>query len=202
MRRTIAAAVAAATCLTLGACGSEEPKPAPGTASSKPAEDESPAPEKPTELKLGKPAETVGSGGTGRIQITPTTVVYAKDGAGEKPSKDLFAIVTFKAKPTTAADASVAAPAEDGGFTYAGSDGQAISTMDGTATNVVMDSFNGGGSIAAGTFQWNSAVFDITNAQKGGTLIYRDGGGKSYRWKMPAADSGPQVGQVKKELVL
>lgn len=203
MRRTIAATVAVAACLTLGACSSsDQPKPKTATAQ-KPAEKtETPTVKKPTELALGKSAKTVGSGGTGVIEVTPTTVVYAKEGSGEKPKHDTFAVVTLKARPVTAADASLTAPISNGGFQYAAPDGQAISIMDGTATNVVMDSFNGGGDIAAGTFQWNSAVFDIADAQKGGTLIYRDGAGQSYRWKLPATDSGPQAAQVKKELVL
>lgn len=35
------------------------------------------------------------------------------------------------------------------------------------------------------------AVFDIAAAERGGTLIYVDGAGTVFRWKIPASNSGP-----------
>jgi hypothetical protein len=37
------------------------------------------------------------------------------------------------------------------------------------------------------------AVFDIAAAERGGTLIYVDGDGTTFRWKIPASNSGSSV---------
>jgi hypothetical protein len=58
---------------------------------------------------------------------------------------------------------------------------------------VVPDGFSGGGSVEPGTFQWDSAAFDITPAQAGGTLLYKDGGGRVTRWALPKTTTGPEA---------
>ncbi|WP_327246505.1 hypothetical protein [Streptomyces sp. NBC_01320] len=39
-----------------------------------------------------------------------------------------------------------------------------------------------------------------TQANGGDTLVYKDGTGHAFRWKAPAANSGPDVAAVKKQL--
>ncbi|WUD72122.1 hypothetical protein OG937_10690 [Streptomyces sp. NBC_00510] len=58
--------------------------------------------------------------------------------------------------------------------------------------------FNGGGMVEAGTYQWDSFVFDLTDAQRGGTLSYTDGSGAVFHWPVPAVNSGPELSKVKK----
>ncbi|MFE9382364.1 hypothetical protein ACFYMO_03870 [Streptomyces sp. NPDC007025] len=158
-------------------------------------------PEQPKNHKLGEAQTTIGGDGTGELEITPTTVVYVDKATGETPDNDLFAVVTTKDKATNAVDTSEEAPAGGGGWKWATPDGQAIGDGDGDAAfNVTPEHFNGGGNIAAGTWAWDSAVFDLSDAQRGGTLLYTDGAGTTYRWKMPKTDSGPDVDKLKKDL--
>lgn len=152
-------------------------------------------------LQLGTPAETVGSGGTGTLEVTPDTVVYAKESIGSTPDNDLFAVVAIKLKPTSAVAAGEAAPIDGGGWKWVSPDGQAVDTGHGTASNVTPDGFTAGGEIQPGTHEWASAAFDLTEDQaKGGTLMYVDGEGAAYRWEIPAQDSGPQVDKLKQAL--
>ncbi|MFF5703381.1 hypothetical protein ACFY7H_12870 [Streptomyces sp. NPDC012794] len=118
----------------------------------------------------------------------------------DKPTREQFAFITFKARPTTAVAAAQAAPAGGGGWSWIAPDGQAIEQGNGEAYNVVAKSFNAGGPIQPGSWVWDAAVFDLAKAQAGGTLVYTDGAGAAFRWKVPAQDSGPEVAQVKKEL--
>lgn len=201
MRTTTIAACLLAACLPLTACsGSEEPAAEkPPTASSQP--DEPTAEPAPKELALGKPAETVGDGGTGELEVTPTTVVYVDEGGGETPEHGTFAVVTVKDKASGAVAAAEAPPASGGGWAWIAPDGQSVDSGGGTSFNVVLDSFNNAGEVQPGSFTWNAVVFDLTAAQaKGGTLVYTDGNGTAHRWKLPAENTGPQVEQVKGEL--
>jgi hypothetical protein len=159
------------------------------------------APAAPQALALGTPSETVGSGGTGRLQLTPTTIAYLPAGSTlEKPQTESFAFVTVKVQAMTAVAAAQAAPISGGGWSWIAPDGQAIEQGNGAAFNVVAESFNAGGPIQPGSFVWDGQVFDLKTVQAGGTLVYVDGAGTAYRWAMPKADTGPQVEQVKKEL--
>ncbi|RCG21763.1 hypothetical protein DQ392_08630 [Streptomyces reniochalinae] len=158
-------------------------------------------PQEAKENKLGQKQATIGGDGTGELEITPTSVVYVDKATGETPDNDLFAVVTVKDKASNAVDASEEAPAGGGGWKWAAPNGQAIGDGDGNAAfNVVPEGFNGGGDIAAGTWAWDSAVFDISEAQRGGTLLYTDGAGTTYRWTMPKTDTGPEVVKLKKGL--
>ncbi|MFF3620079.1 hypothetical protein [Streptomyces sp. NPDC002467] len=118
----------------------------------------------------------------------------------DKPTQGQFAFITIKARPTTAVAAAQAAPITGGGWSWIAPDGQAIEQGNGQAFNVVAESFNAGGAVQPGSWVWDSAVFDLTKAQAGGTLVYTDGEGTTIRWKIPAEDAGAEVAQVKKEL--
>ncbi|MFJ7998924.1 hypothetical protein ACIQ7D_17510 [Streptomyces sp. NPDC096310] len=155
----------------------------------------------PVDLALGKPSPTVGDEGTGVLEMTPTTVVYSKVGTGNEPDKDLFAVITVKQRPTTAAPAGEVPPMSSGGWSWIAPDGQSVDEGNGQSFNVVMDDFSAAGPVQPGSFVWDAAVFDLTAAQaKGGTLVYVDSEGTAYRWKIPSGDSGPQVAEVKKQL--
>lgn len=154
-----------------------------------------------TDLKLGKPAETIGDGGTGVLQVTPDTVVYVKEGSGEKSEYGTFAVVTMKVKAMTGAPAEQTAPITGDGWKWIAPDGESVGFDSGNSTGITMDKYNSGGAIQPGTYEWDSEAFDLTAAQaKGGTLLYTDGDGTAYRWKIPATDSGPRVAEVKKQL--
>lgn len=200
MRARVISILLLATLATAGCSGQDSPAPAktaPSTAASLPTPDATPA----VGLKLGEPAETVGSGGTGRLQLTPTTIAYLPAGASsEKPENEAFAFVTVKTQPTTAVAAAQAAPISGGGWSWIAPDGQAIEQGNGAAFNVVAEGFNAGGPIQPGSFAWDGQVFDLKTVQAGGTLVYVDGAGTAYRWAMPKTDSGPQVADVKKAL--
>lgn len=157
-------------------------------------------------MKLGKAARTegaqtpVGGPGGGTLEITPTTVVYSRDGIGETPENGEFAVVTLKEKPLSDHAVAESAPMEGGGWKWIAPDGQAVDEGNGTSFNVVPETYSGGGAIQPGSWAWDVAAFDLSEAQRGGTLLYTDGAGVSYRWKMPAEDAGPEVGKLKAEL--
>jgi hypothetical protein len=201
VRSTVILAIAA---ITLTACSSADSKPsdkpAPRPSSSAPATAPSqPAPAAAT-LQLGQAAETVGAGGTGRLEITPTSVVYSTGNSITKPTKATFAFVGYKARAVTAVAADQAAPIDGGGWSWVAPDGQAIAQGNGEAYNVTAESFNAGRTVQPGSYVLDGAVFDLDTVQAGGTLIYTDGEGKAYRWLMPTKDTGPEAAQIKKEL--
>ncbi|MEV5770097.1 hypothetical protein AB0L49_02335 [Streptomyces antimycoticus] len=81
-----------------------------------------------------------------------------------------------------------------------GPDGQAVDTLSGNATNVSPDGYTSGGTVKPGTYQQRAVAFDITTAQQGGTLTYTDGDGATWRWTMPAKDTGPELAKLKAAL--
>ncbi|MFI7329386.1 hypothetical protein ACIBQ3_32705 [Streptomyces rubiginosohelvolus] len=150
---------------------------------------------------LGEPALTAGDEGAGVLEMTPTSVVFAKESDGNAPAKDVFVVVTVKKRPTTAAPADESSPMGPGGWQWRAPDGQALDEGDGESYNVVLSDFNTSGAIQPGSFVWDAEAFDLTAAQaKGGTLVYVDGEGTAHQWKMPEEDSGPHVAEVKKDL--
>ncbi|MCX4658568.1 hypothetical protein [Streptomyces uncialis] len=152
-------------------------------------------------LALGRSAETIGGEG-GVLEITPTSVVYMKEGGGGTSEHGTFVFITVKARPTTGAAAAVPAPITGKGWEWVAPDGEAIGWNSGDSITVQTERFDGGGDIQPGSFQWQSTVFDLTAAQaKGGTLQYVDGDGAAYRWKIPATDAGPQIAEVKQQLL-
>jgi hypothetical protein len=196
------AATAALLLAALTACGGGKDDSGTATAKSKKsgatatAPSEQPSGQVEKDLKFGTPAQTTGAGGTGVLQITPTNVVFTKTGGGETSQYGVFAVVTMNDKAMTAVAAD-----EVPSWQWIAPDGQTVDEGTGNAFNVAMDKFNNAGDIQPGAYQLRSKVFDLTAAQtKGGTLIYKDGTDVVQRWKVPAADSGPSVAEVKKQL--
>ncbi|AZM47996.1 hypothetical protein DMB38_21385 [Streptomyces sp. WAC 06738] len=55
---------------------------------------------------------------------------------------------------------------------------------------------SGGGTIPPGTWDWDSAVFDLAQARMaGGTLTYVAAAEIAHRWSMHADDTVPEVGK-------
>lgn len=204
MRVRATAATAALLLAALTACGghgdaaaSKQEAP---TAETVPSEEPTPGTVEKG-MKLGTPARTTGDGGTGVLEITPDTVVFAKEGGGEAAENGVFVVVTMKDKAMTAVAADEPAPIGGGGWKWMAPDGETIGFDSGNSTNVVMDKYSNADPVQPGGYQWRSQVFDLTEAQaKGGTLIYIDGEEKAFRWEMPSVDSGPNVAEVKKQL--
>lgn len=201
--RALTLATAALLCLPIAACSSDDSGDKPNTASNpdKKADGPKSAADKP--MPLGKGAETSGSPdpvegpGGGLLEITPTTVVYAKAATGETAENGEFAIIAYKARSTKPVAAAESAPIENGGWEWVAPGGQAVDTQSGNATNVTPDGYDGGGTVKPGTYQWRTQAFDITTAQRGGTITYTDGDGTTWRWTMPAKDTGPDLTKLK-----
>jgi hypothetical protein len=152
-------------------------------------------------LKLGQPAKTVGDGGKGTLEITPDSVVFVKKTVNDTPENGVFAIVVMKDKATGAVAADEPAPITGQGWKWMAPDGEMLRWDSGNSTDVDTGKFSNADPVQPGAWQWRSQVFDLTEAQaKGGTLIYIDGDEAAHRWKMPSADSGPSVADVKKQL--
>lgn len=198
--RTTAAVLLLAVSLSLTACsgdgGGSSSADKPSVAASSATPPSSPS----AGAALGKGAETVGSGGTGRLEVTPTSVVYATKAIIDKPTHGLFVVVTVKDKAMTAVAAAETAPIERGGWQWIAPDGQTVTTSDGNASNVTLDGFHHAGPVQPGAYAWRTVAFDISEAQRGGRLVYTDSAGKAYRWEIPAQDAGPQVDEVKRLL--
>ncbi|MEV5596023.1 hypothetical protein [Streptomyces sp. NPDC052496] len=206
MRVTRMLAVLAAAALPLTAC-SDSGEPAGKMSSSSAAVlPTAPEIETPKVAGLGTTAHTAGSNrpiagsGGGVLDLTPTSIVYVPGSRNQVPENGTYAVVAYTARSSTAVAAAETAPAEGGGWQWVAPDGQSVSTMDGDATSVVPDGFNGSGAVALGSYQWRSVTFDLTKAQHGGTLVYTDGEGQQHRWAMPAKDSGPQAAKLRKAL--
>lgn len=198
MRTSTVIAVCLVAALPLTACGTEtKDKPsASATASSATTGDSPEGGVQP----MGKGAPTVGSGGVGRLEVTPTSVVYANKAMADKPTNGLFVIVSVRDRPTSASAVAETAPAQRGGWQWVAADGQAVGAGDGNAANVFLSGYDASGPIPAGTAKWRARAFDINEHQRGGTLVYTDGEGRTFRWEIPAKDSGPQVTELKKKL--
>lgn len=212
--RTTTAAITAVLAISLVGCSSDD-SPSPGTTTAKPTvKPPTPSPSSTVAPPSPTPTPTIASGqplgtsvqtdgdaaGGGVLEITPTSVIYLAKTFSDKPANGQFLVVTVKDKAMTAAPASETAPMGGGGWTYIAPDGQAISTLSGNATSVVPDGFEGGGAVEPGTFQWSSNAFDISPKQAGGTILYKDGSGKSTRWKVPATTTGPEAAKVQASL--
>ncbi|MFB8270397.1 hypothetical protein ACFC96_27880 [Streptomyces sp. NPDC055955] len=179
-----ASALAAACCLSLTACtGSDDrstPQPSPRTA-----------------LKLGQSADTAGVGGRGRAQITPDTVVYADGTSFGAPEHGLFAVVNYLSRNRTKSRVTTAA--EQGGLRWKAASGHTVTARNSKAAKKVAPiGFSEGGPVfTRDEIHQDVAVFDISAAERGGTLIYVDGDGTVFRWKIPASNSGHSVPALK-----
>ncbi|MFJ4808476.1 hypothetical protein [Streptomyces longwoodensis] len=204
MRIRTTAASAALLLAALTACGGggdnaadTKPAPAPPAAASP-----TPTPgEVEKGMSLGTPARTTGDGGTGVLEITPDTIVFAQKAGDQTPENGLFVVVTMRDKAMTAVAADEPAPISGGGWKWMAADGQMLSFDTGNSSMVTLDGYNEADPVQPGGYQMRSQVFDLTPAQaKGGTLIYIDGEEKAFRWQMPSVDSGPRVADVRKQL--
>jgi hypothetical protein len=164
-----------------------------------------PAAQETEPMPLGKTVETIGAQspadggpGGGGLEVTPTTIVYQKEAMGNTALNGTFAIITVKDKAPNAVDAAESAPIEGGGWQWIAPDGQALDEGDNEASNITPNGFTGGGTIKAGTWAWRTVAFDITEAQRGGVLLYTDGSGQTFRWQMPATEKGPELAALKK----
>ncbi|MEU4154714.1 hypothetical protein [Streptomyces antimycoticus] len=157
------------------------------------------------ELAWGKPAQTVGAmtpvggqPGGGDLEVTPTTVVYQKTAMGNTAANGVYAIITVRDKATGEKAATESAMIEGGGWQWIAPDGQALAEGENDASSITPNGFTGGGMVKAGTWQWGTVAFDLTEAQRGGTLAYTDGAGATFKWKVPAKDNGPELAALKK----
>ncbi|WP_327677487.1 hypothetical protein [Streptomyces sp. NBC_00467] len=218
MRKTLlAAVVAAATCLALTACegGAEaggdaapsttRPRPTapatPASATPAPAGEPGPTDAGPAALELGEPSRTVGARTVGILEITPSSVVYADEGPGATPQSGVFAVVTMKEKSLSANPAVEERPSAGGGWEWLTPDGQTIPAGNGNARQVALDGYDSSGPLEPGATRMAAKVFDLTPAQAGsGRIVYTDGVRASYRWRMPAGSTGPEVADVEGQL--
>ncbi|MCT9093136.1 hypothetical protein N4G70_30360 [Streptomyces sp. ASQP_92] len=210
--RKILLTSAATACLALTACGpgggSDH---RPSTAASTPSGSSSSGSATPgpgagggqSALEFGVPARTVGAKLVGILEITPTSVVHVGRANGTASRFGTFVVVTTK-------DASLTANAADeepangtkGGWRWIAANGQSVAENNGSASRVSVTGYEGAGRIEPGTSQPRSEVFDLTPEQAGpgATLVYTDATGSENRWKVPAADSGPEAADVKRRL--
>ncbi|MEW2175326.1 hypothetical protein AB0890_03195 [Streptomyces sp. NPDC005406] len=181
---TTASTLATVCCLGLAACtGSEDrstPQPRPRPA-----------------LELGQSADTAGVGGRGAAQITADTVVYVDSTSFGAPEHGLFAVVNYQSRNRT--KSRVTTTAEQGGWRWKTADGHTVTARNSKAsTKVAPIGFSEGGAVLTSEMgHQDVAVFDIAAAEKGGTLIYVDGDGTAFRWKIPARNSGSAVPALK-----
>jgi hypothetical protein len=199
--RTLSATTVLLAALTACGGGGDD------TADRPTASAEQPGGEQPTPgevekgMKFGTPAQTTGDGGTGVLEITPDTVVFAKEAGGETAEGGLFVVVTMKDKAMTGVAADEPAPISGGGWKWMSPDGEMIGVDGGNAFNIVVDKYNNADPVQPGSWQWRLKAFDLVPAQaKGGTLIYIDGENQAFRWEMPSTDSGPNVAELTKQL--
>ncbi|MFI8895755.1 hypothetical protein [Streptomyces paradoxus] len=183
------AAVLAAACLSLVACsegdGTSDPHPSPRTA-----------------LEFGQTADTAGADGKGTAQITPEAVVYVGKAGADAPEHGLFAVVAFKAG--NRAEESVTTTVAQGGFRWKTPDGKTIKAGNSEEAKgiapVGFDDDGGKPAVRANSYQVETVAFDITSVEKGGTLVYVDGDGVAFRWKVPSTNSGPTANALKSAL--
>ena len=123
-------------------------------------------------LAWGKTAKTVGaqgpadgSPGGGDLEVTPTTVVYAKTAMGNTAANGVYAIITVKDQATGRIAATESAPIENGGWQWITADWQALDEGENDASSITPNGFTGGGMVKADTWHWRTIAFDLTEAQ-------------------------------------
>ncbi|MDQ0956044.1 hypothetical protein QFZ24_010053 [Streptomyces phaeochromogenes] len=188
MRRIVtASALAAAFCLTFTACSDSDdrsdPQPSPRTA-----------------LKLGQGSGTAGVDGKGTVKITADSVAYVRRAGSATPEHDLFAVLRYDA--TNRSKTPVTSTADTGGFRWKTSDGHTVNAGNTRAAQGVFafGSSEGGATVPPKVNITDTVAFDITTAQKGATLIYVDGDGITYRWKIPPTSSGSTASALESAL--
>lgn len=176
--------LAVVCCLSLAACTDSGDRSAP-----------EPSPR--ATLRLGQGADTAGVGGRGAARITPDTIVYADRTGFGAPEHGLFAVVTYQSRNRTTS--RVTTTAGQGGLRWTTEDGRTVTDRNSkAATGVAPIGFSeGGAALPPEVGHQDVAVFDIAAAERGGTLVYVDGDGTAFRWKIPASDSGAAVPALK-----
>ncbi|WP_329436500.1 MULTISPECIES: hypothetical protein [unclassified Streptomyces] len=185
MRHLITAStLAAVCCLSLTACTGSDDR-------------STPQPSPRSTLRLGQSADTAGVGGRGTARITPDTVVYADSTNFGTPEHGLFAVVNYQSRNRT--KSRVTTTAEQGGLRWKAADGHTVTARNSKAAEKVAPiGFSEGGPVfTRPTIHQDVAVFDISATERGGTLIYVDGDGTVFRWKIPASNSGIAVPALK-----
>jgi hypothetical protein len=188
MRHIIkASALAAVGCLSLTACSGGD-------------DESNPQPSPRTALKFGQTADTAGVGGKGTVQIAPDTVVYVDKAGAETPDHGLFAVVRVEAGNRS--KSPVTTTVGKGGFRWKTPDGNTVKAGNskGAGSIAAVGFSEGGPDISPGTYQVDTVAFDITAAEKGGTLVYVDGDGVEFRWKIPSTSSGSTATALKSAL--
>jgi hypothetical protein len=156
-------------------------------------------------LQLGQAATTAGAvnpirgPGGGTLDITPTSVVYTSGSRSTKPENGQFLTLVFTMKPAGDIAAMPTAPIDGGGWHYITPDGQALEQGHGNGFTYTANGFGRPMTVVGATVNATES-WDITTTQAGGIVQYTDGAGKTYRWQVPAVDTGPHADAVKKAL--
>lgn len=178
MRHIVRASVlASACCLCFTACSDSEEK-------------SDPRPSPRTALTFGRTTDTAGVGGMGTAQITPNAVVYVDKAGGETPEHGLFAVVRFEAGNRS--KTPVTTTADKGGFRWETPDGKTVRAGNsrGAGRIAPVGFSEGTPEVSPRTYQADSVAFDINASDKGGTLVYVDGNGAAFRWRIPSTNAG------------
>ncbi|MFF7240003.1 hypothetical protein [Streptomyces collinus] len=149
-----------------------------------------------TTLRLNQSADTAGVGGDGTMRITPDTVLYLRRTSSGTAEHGLYAVVTFSAENRSRTP--VTATTKTGGRWKAANGHTVGAGNSRSAARIAPTGFaDGGPTVPVGTFRRNTLAFDITDAEKGGTLVYVDGKGDAHRWQVPSTSSGPAAAALK-----
>jgi hypothetical protein len=151
-------------------------------------------------LNFGQSADTAGVGGRGTAQITPDAVVYVDKAGAETPEHGLFAVVRFEAGNRS--KTPVTTTAGKGGFRWRTPGGKTVSAGNskGAGRLAPIGFSEGAPDVSPKTYQVDSVAFDITVTEKGGTLVYVDGDGVAFRWKIPSTNSGSTASALESAL--
>ncbi|MFE0102916.1 hypothetical protein [Streptomyces sp. NPDC059009] len=179
-------AFAAVCCLSLAACSDSadhsDPQPRP-------------KPKPRTALKFGQTA-TVAGALKGTVQITAETIVYAEKAESSVPEHDVFAIVRYE---TGNRSTSSVTQLGETAFQWKTPNGKKIQAGNTSAAQGIapIGFSEGSRRVSPKTSQADTVAFDLTEADKGGTLVYVDGDKVTFTWKMPSADSGSSAKALK-----
>ncbi|WP_409054894.1 hypothetical protein [Streptomyces sp. SYP-A7185] len=152
-------------------------------------------------LKLGQGSDTAGVDGKGTVKITADSVAYVEKAGSSAPEHDLFAVIRYDA--ANRSKTPVTSTADTGGFRWKTSDGHTVKAGNTTAARGVTSlgsSNEGGATVPPKVFVTDTVAFDITMAQKGATLIYIDGDGVTYRWRIPPTSAGSTASALESDL--
>ncbi|MGH4033581.1 hypothetical protein ACQB60_32150 [Actinomycetota bacterium Odt1-20B] len=179
-----ASALATVCCLSLAACSDSADH-----------SDPQPQPKPRTALKFGQTA-TVAGALRGTVQITAETIVYAEKAGSSTPEREVFAIVRYE---TGNRSTSSVTQLGETAFQWKAPDGKAIPAGNTSPAQGIgpIGFSEGSRRVSPRTSQADTVAFDLTEADKGGTLVYVDGDKVTFTWKMPSTDSGSSAKALK-----